>query len=83
MAHHYDALMYEGRYDFTIAFPHGTVPSDQELGDVTWAVDDQIRMLLDETLHRYCARVGDVQSCRVLYNGDSDWSGSPCGCEDN
>ncbi len=83
MAHHYDALMYEGRYDFTIAFPHVAMPSDQELGDVTWAVDDQIRMLLEQQLRKYCAVVGDVYSNRAIYNGDSDWSRSQSGDDDN
>lgn len=79
----YDGRAYEGHCDFTIAFPHGTMPGEQELNEFIWTAIEEVDKLLDKTLPRYSARVGDVSSYRIMYHGDCNWSVSRSGDEDN
>lgn len=71
MAHHYDALKYEGHYSFTIAFPHDSPPS--ELGEVYISAVDRIHKTLGRVAPGYCVKVGEVSCSRLISNGDSDW----------
>jgi hypothetical protein len=65
MAKHFDALTYEGTYSFTIAFPHGRVPSENELRNLTGSADNKMELVLERMLAGYCAKVGEVSSCQT------------------